>query len=350
MATEVSDDFDLRKTHMEKILPFFDMPDVTEIMVNSFDSVFIKRKGVMEKTDVVFDNEYKIVTILKIVASSDGQTCDENTPEVNARLWDGSRFCGLLYPWSSKGTNFTIRLFPDKRITPDDLVAFGSITPDMLTYLKLAVKVYRNILISGSTDSGKTTLLNALATFVDPVDRFITVEDTQEIQVDLPNWLSHVAMDIKHSKSGIIVKSLADLIRTTLRENPTRICVGEIRDADAALAFMRALNTGHNGCFSTLHANDPIDAIARMAELLGEAGKPLEFAMKQVTSNLHVIIQAQEIKGVGKRVVQIMETSRGGSHQVMFDYSYQDKKHIHGEVAFKDSAIYKEAAILGFIN
>ena len=342
--------WELVKEYLIPIMPYFDMDGVTEIMVNSFDSVYVKISGEMKKVDEIFQDERTVSTIIHQIAVATDQSCNEiDSPEVNARLWDGSRFCGMLFPWSSKGCNFTIRIFPKNKLTTDDLLNYGSISPDMLNYLKLAVGLYKNILISGSTDSGKTTFLNILATYVSPADRFITVEDTQEIQVDLPNWVAHVAVDKRRSKNDLIVKSLADLIRTTLRENPTRICVGEIRDSDSALAFMRALNTGHNGCFSSLHANDPMDAIDRMTDLLGEAGKQVEFARKQVISNLQIIVQAQEIRGVGKRIVQIMEVSRSDKHEVIFDYDYVNNKHIDGSVNFHDSLVYHEAIKFGMI-
>jgi len=342
--------WELVKEYLSPVMPYFEMHGVTEIMVNSFDSVYIKIFGEMKKVDECFTDERIVSTIIHQIAVATDQSCNDiDSPEVNARLWDGSRFCGMLFPWSSRGCNFTIRIFPKNRLTAEDLIKYGSISPDMLSYLKLAVALHKNILISGSTDSGKTTFLNILASYISDDDRLVTVEDTQEIQISLPNWVAHVAIDKRRSKNDIIVKSLADLIRTSLRENPTRICVGEIRDADSALAFMRALNTGHKGCFSSLHANDPMDAIERMTDLLGEAGKQVEFAKKQVVANLQLIIQAQEIRGVGKRIVQIIEISRTDNHQVIFDYDYVNNKHIDGTTCFHDSTVYQEAIKFGVI-
>lgn len=346
----MSKQWGLSKDYLEPILPFLNDPDVTEIMVNKFDSIYIKKKGSMQKVEASFKSEAEVSQAIKQIAVATGQVADDvEHPEVNARLWNKARFCGCLYPWSAHGSNMTIRLFPERVLTGADLVEFGSLTQTMLDFIKLAVSTHVNILVSGSTDSGKTTLLNILTSFIDPKERLITVEDVSEIQSELPNWISHIAIDRTSKSTGKIVKSLADLIRLTLRENPSRLVVGEIRDSDSVLAFMRALGTGHKGGMATIHANDPEDAIYRMVDLLEEGGKGYEPAKRQAWSNLELVIQAEEVYGSGKRVVAVTEVSRNGNYNTLFEYDYVHNKHVINQDSIEQSSIYKRAKKYGYL-
>lgn len=340
----------LVKKYLEPVIEYLEAGDVTEIMVNGPDKIFVKRLGVTSPimVDASFGDENTVVTTIKQIAVASGQVCDnQNYPELNAKLWDGSRFCGVLYPWSEPNSTMTIRVFPKEKLTADKLIGFGSVTAEMMEYLRKAVKLHRNILMSGSTDSGKTTFLNILASYIEDTDRLITIEDTQEIQVDIPNWVRHVSIEKKHKDDGRIVKTLADLIRISLRENPDRICVGEIRDSDSAISFMRALNTGHNGCLSSVHANSPGDAINRLSDLLREGGTPFEFAKVQICSNLQIIVQAEEIKGVGKRIVEIAEISRNGEAKPIYSYDYLDGKHKLNDENYASSTVLRDAEKYG---
>lgn len=337
----------LVKHYLKPIMHFLDDPSITEIMVNNFNTIFIKRRGEMLKTDVSFSDERSIIVAIRQVGVAIGEDVDEDKhPIVDARLWDGSRFCGVLSPWARNGSNFTIRVFPKKALTISDLLDYESLTQEMVDYLRLAVLSDSNILISGSTDSGKTTLLNALTGFIPERDRVILVEDTPEIRTELPNLISLVVYE-RPNESGYEKLDLAKMIKTTLRMNGSRVIVGEIRDAMAALSFMRTLNIGSNGCMASIHANDPYDAVERLTDLLGEQGKPVEYAHRQVCSNLHVIVQAAEVKGVGRKIVEIAEVSRGGETTTLFRYDYRSKEHVVMDENLANSAIREMAYGLG---
>lgn len=342
---EAVEKWDLVKEYMKPIMAYLDRDDITEISVNRFDVIYIKhRDGTTEKLDTHFKDESTVATIITqvgIAINVNVNTMEE--PEVNARLWNGGRFAGSLYPWSARGSSFSIRIVPKKPITINDILDYRSMTKEMVDFMSMAIKLRRNIMVSGSTDSGKTSLLNALSVYIDPTDRVISIEDTSEIVLKLDNYISHIAVN-KKNKDGKLIKSLSDLIRLSLRENPDRVFVGEIRDVDSAVSFIRALNTGHNGCMSTTHANSPEDTIDRLTDLLAEGGSSHEFARSLIFSNLHIIVQAVSIKGVGKRVVKISEINPNGTIKDIFDYDYLDDKHVFIHENYEDSFLVNEAS------
>ncbi len=338
----------LPRNYLSPIMHLFDDPEITEIMVNNFETVFVKKRGKMVAQKSTFKDEHQVETAIRQVGVAIGETLSDDKPILEARLWDGSRFCGVMKPYSSRGSGFTIRLFPKTALTTDDLISYGSVTQPMLDYLRLAVLTSSNILIAGSTDSGKTTLLNALTDFIPPEERVILVEDTAEIRADLPNVVSLVVFDRpKNAKYKPV--DLAQMIKTTLRMNPSRVIVGEIRDSIAALSFMRTLNIGSNGCMASIHANDPRDAIARITDLLVEQGIPTESAERQVCANLHVIVQAEEIPNVGRKIVSIAEVSREGGVKTLYQYDYRKQSHFVEEEALSDSSVRTVAFNRGLI-
>jgi pilus assembly protein CpaF len=329
--------------YLKPILPFFNDPSITEIMVNGCKPVFIKQHGRMVETDVKFPSERDIQTAVIQVGVAIGEEVTEHRhPIVDARLWDGSRFNGILSPWASDGSSITIRVFPEVALSIDDLLEGKSFSRDMLDYLRLAVLTSANLLVSGSTDSGKTTLLNALTAFIPDSDRVVLVEDTKEIRAQLPNMVSLVVFE-RPSDPNYEPVDLAKMIKTTLRMNASRVIVGEVRDSLAALAFMRSLNLGSNGCMASIHANDPFDAIERLVDLLGEQGKPVEYARRMVCSNLHVIVQAKEIPGVGRKIVEIAEVTREGETISLFYYDYREHRHVVNEDAVNNSFVKRLA-------
>lgn len=315
--------------YMEPISQLLDQSDVTEIMVNKFDEIFVEKKGVFEKTECAFADEHSVEQLIKQIASHSGGTeaSANRDPIVNARLKDGSRFCGVLHPFSPRGSSFSIRKFPEEVINIDDLINFGSMTQEMADYLKSLLAQRLNVIVSGSTGSGKTTLVNALGSFVDPNDRVLTVEDTEELNfTHVKNWLPLVSINKKMEEGGQEV-DLSYLITTTLRLNPDRIFVGEIRESLAAVAFIRAINTGHDGCVTTIHANSPQDAMYRLIGEIAASGVPMEFAEQQVWRNVHVVVQAKKIPGHGRKVTSIALIKDGVASDV-YRYDLEKRSHV----------------------
>ncbi len=339
----------LVKHYLEPIVPYLDDPDVTEVMINNYETVFIKKKGRIYPTETRFESARIVDTAIIQVGVAIGEdVSDDKHPILDAQLWDGSRFCGVLSPWSGYGSCITIRVFRKQSITIDDLLNFKSLNSEMLTYLEMAVKSSANILISGAVDSGKTTLLNTLTSYIPKHERLIVVEDTPEIVVNLDNKISLVVFERPTSKDYEKI-NLAKMIKTTLRMNPSRVIVGEIRDSEASLSFMRTLNIGTQGCMASIHANDPIDAIERMTDLLGERGIPVDYARKQVCSNLHVIVQAAQVKDE-RKIIEIAEVIGNGQLRTLFEYDFRERKHIKYDEAVDESKVKKSAYNHGLIN
>lgn len=315
--------------YMEPIQSLLNRTDVTEVMVNRFDEIFVESKGVFQEVDCAFKDEHAVEQLIKQIASHSGGTeaSANRDPIVNARLKDGSRFCGVLYPWSPRGSSFSIRKFPDEVIGIDDLIRFGSMTDEMAGYLKSLMSERVNIIVSGSTSSGKTTLVNVLGSFVDPNDRVLTVEDTEELNfTHVKNWLPLVSIN-KKMDEGAQEVDLSFLITTTLRLNPDRIFVGEIRESLAAVAFIRAINTGHDGCVTTIHANSPQDAMYRLIGEIAASGVPMEFAEQQVWRNVHVVVQAKKIPGHGRKVTSIAVVKDGVISDI-YAYDVAARSHV----------------------
>lgn len=328
--------------YMEPIVALLEEKDISEVMVNNYEEIFIERKGVFEKVDKVFPSEHDVAQLIKQVASLSGSTeaSENRDPVVNARLPDGSRFCGILAPWSPRGSSFSIRKFPDEILTIEELKGFGSMTGEMTAYLRKIMTARLNIIVSGSTSSGKTTLLNALGGYVDPEERVISVEDTEEINFKhVKNWLPLVSHNRKMDEGAQEV-SLSFFITTALRLNPDRIFVGEVRESSAATAFIRAINTGHDGCVTTIHANGPEDAMHRLVGEVLATGVPLSYAEQQVWRNIHVVVQAKKIPGVGRKVTSISEIV--GSEVIeMFAYDTAQQKHVRYDDNLKKSCLKK---------
>lgn len=322
----VSSSWDLVHEYLKPIAHLFEMEGVSEIMVNGAGAVFIERRGEKQRVPATFPSEAHLATTIQQIANATGQACDkQHHPVVDARLEDGSRVCGVLSSVSPKGHTLTIRLFPKRRLQAQDLLSMGSLNQDMLDFLQAAVEAKRNILLSGSTGSGKTTFLNMLTGFIPETERIITVEDTEEIVVDVPNRVSLIAPNARREAQTHPL-TLGFLIRTTLRMNPDRIVVGEIRDAEAAGAFLQAINTGHNGCASTIHANHPEDALIRLQNLLGSVGLPIEFVASQVRGNIHLVIQLAKVPGRGRIVVAMAEMEDG---RLRPRWTYDPHTHSH---------------------
>jgi len=329
----------LVKYYMTPIESLFDIEGVTEISVNRFDEIYIERFDKREKADAKFEDEEAVATLINQVGVALRQPVDKNThPVLDARLADGTRVCGVLYPISTRGSCISFRLFPKKRITGDYLVERQTLTEDMLEFLRLSVICRSNMLISGSTGSGKTTLLNILSGFIPEEERILTVEDTKELQVFTKNLVSLEAPTRRKQDDSQVV-DLAFLIKTSLRKNPDRIIVGEIRDAKAATAFLHAINTGHSAC-STIHANNPDDSLLRIQTLVaGEGTLPFDVVKSQVRSNLDIIVHVELTPHQGRRVTSISEIANGATKE-LWAWSYREAHHI---TKSKESEIYRKA-------
>ncbi|MBL0319170.1 MAG: CpaF family protein [Alphaproteobacteria bacterium] len=294
------------------VQPFLDMEGVTEICINRFDDIFIERHGRMVKVEAHFSDEFQLVNLVMQISHALNQPCSaDHHPILDARLPDGSRVCAVLYPTSTKGTSLTIRVAPKQRFTPAMLVANQMLTQDMLALLTQAIEDKANIVISGGTGSGKTTILSVLSQLIPIEDRVITVEDTHELHLLAPNSI-HLEAPKRQVKGDHQHVDMAQLIKTTLRMKPDRILVGEIRDAQAAMAFLQAINTGHRGTCTTLHANNPEDAINRLQTLIATYQNfSFETIRQLVMGNLDLLIHVEHIRGVGRKMTHLTRCLEG---------------------------------------
>lgn len=280
-------------------------PAISEIMVNGAERIFVEREGRLYLTDRRFVNEQRLRDVIQRIASSVNRVVNEANPIVDARLEDGSRVNIVLPPVALDGPMVTIRKFPEERITMEKLIAMDSVTEEAAEFLKGLVRAGYNIFISGGTGAGKTTFLNALSDYIPEGERIVTIEDSAELQIqNIPNL---VRLEMRNANvEGDHAVTIRDLIKTSLRMRPSRIIVGEVRDA-ASIDMLQSLNTGHNG-MSTGHANSPADMLSRLETmvLLGEE-IPLVAVRKQIASAIDLIIQLGRLRDKSRRVLSIVE-------------------------------------------
>lgn len=274
---------------------------ITEIMVNRFDEIYLERRGRLERHHTTFTSNRAVLGVIERIVAPLGRRIDEASPMVDARLKDGSRVNAIIPPLAIKGPSVTIRKFSQKALTADDLVSFGSMSEAMATFLSVCVLHRKNMIISGGTGSGKTTLLNVLSNFIPQHERVITIEDAAELKLEHPNLVSLEARPQNAEGRGQI--SIRDLVKNALRMRPDRIVVGECRGGEA-LDMLQAMNTGHEGSLTTLHANSPRDALARLETLILMAGMdlPITAIREQIASAVDIIIQQGRLTD-GQRVV-----------------------------------------------
>lgn len=279
---------------------------VTEIMVNAKDEIFIEQKGKIIKSDLEFTSNKAILDVIERIVTPLGRRIDESSPMVDARLKDGSRVNAIIPPLAIKGPTITIRKFPGKRILIGDLVDYSSLNDDMADFLQLCVKAKKNIIISGGTGSGKTTLLNVLASFIPNGERVITIEDAAELKLDHDHLISLEARPGNNEGKGSV--HIRDLVKNSLRMRPDRIVIGECRGAEA-LDMLQAMNTGHEGSLTTLHANTPRDAVARLETMIMMAGMdlPLNAIREQIASAVDVLIQQSRFSCGARKITYITE-------------------------------------------
>jgi pilus assembly protein CpaF len=283
------------------IEPFLADPTVTEVMVNGTAHIYIERSGVIEQSQARFISEEHLRRVIDRIVTQVGRRVDEASPMVDARLLDGSRVNAIVPPLSLDGSILTIRKFAKDPFQADDLVAMGTMTPQVMSVLMAAVAGGLNILVSGGTGTGKTTLLNVLSSFVPHDERIVTIEDAVELQLRQDHVIRLEARPANIEGHGEV--AIRDLVRNSLRMRPDRIIVGEVRGAEA-LDMLQAMNTGHDGSLSTVHANAPRDALSRVETMVLMAGfdLPSRAIREQIASALNLVVHIERLRD-GRRIV-----------------------------------------------
>jgi pilus assembly protein CpaF len=275
-------------------------------MINGPKQVYVERRGKLELNDVTFRDDAHLMNICTKIVTRIGRRIDESRPLVDARLPDGSRVNIIIPPLAIDGASVSIRKFSKKTITLDTMATSGSISPAMATMLKIAARCRLNILISGGTGSGKTTLLNALSRMIDSAERTVTIEDAAELQLQQPHVVRLETRTANLEGTGEI--NMRDLLKNALRMRPDRIIIGECR-GEEALDMLQAMNTGHDGSMSTIHANNPREALTRLENMIGMSGisLPSKAMRTQIASAVHLICQVNRMRDGFRRVTQLTE-------------------------------------------
>ncbi|MAT44826.1 MAG: type II secretion system protein E [Anaerolineaceae bacterium] len=288
--------------------PLLEDESVTEIMVNGPKSVYIEKKGRLTKTGIQFDNDEAVIRVIEKIIMPLGRRIDADSPTVDARLPDGSRVNAVIPPVAIDGPSITIRKFQKGRLTIEQLIDYESITSSMAELLQACVISKLNLVVSGGTGSGKTTLLNVLSGFIPSNERIVTIEDAAELKLQQDHV---VRLETKPANvEGKYSVTIRDLVRNSLRMRPDRIVVGEVRGGEA-LDMLQAMNTGHDGSLTTLHANTPRDALSRLETMCLMAGMdmPLSVIREQIASAVDVIVQQSRLKDGSRKVTSITEVS-----------------------------------------
>jgi pilus assembly protein CpaF len=281
---------------------------VTEVMVNRHDQIFVERAGRLAPHATTFTSDRAVMGVIERIVAPLGRRIDESSPMVDARLKDGSRVNAIIPPLAIKGPALTIRKFATRKLAATDLAAHGCISPAMVTFLEVCVRHRKNIIVSGGTGSGKTTFLNVLSNFIPDGERIVTIEDAAELRLDHSHLVSLEARPSNVEGRGAI--SIRDLVKNSLRMRPDRIVVGECRSGEA-LDMLQAMNTGHEGSLTTLHANTPRDALARLETLVLMAGMdlPLAAIREQIASAVDIIVQQTRFACGSRKVTSITEVA-----------------------------------------
>lgn len=311
-------------------------PEITEVMVNGAANVYVEQEGKIVKTSVKFDSDDHVLRVIERIVLPLGLRIDRDHPTVDARLPDGSRVNAVIPPVAIDGPSITIRKFSHEKLTVEQLLAFNSLTPQMADFLKACVVSRLNILISGGTGSGKTTLLNVLSGFIPGSERIVTIEDAAELRLHQDHV---VRMESRPPNvEGLGNVSIRDLVRNALRMRPDRIVVGECRGGEA-LDMLQAMNTGHDGSLTTLHANTPRDALSRLETMTLMSGieLPVKVIREQIASAVDLIVQQSRVRDGSRKVTQVSEVvGMEGDTVVMTDlFKYEqtvdDQGKLHGE-------------------
>jgi len=281
---------------------------VSEIMVNRYDEIYVERSGQLQRHPMTFTGDRAVMGVIERIVAPLGRRIDESSPMVDARLKDGSRVNAIIPPLALKGPCLTIRKFARHKLSADDLVRFNAISPQMASFLETCVVARKNMVVSGGTGSGKTTLLNILSNFIPGGERVVTVEDAAELKLSHAHLISLESRPANVEGKGAVL--IRDLVKNTLRMRPDRIVVGECRGAEA-LDMLQAMNTGHEGSLTTLHANTPRDGLARLETMVLMAGMdlPLTAIREQIASAVHIVVQQTRFACGSRKVTSITEIS-----------------------------------------
>ncbi|MFY9246285.1 MAG: CpaF family protein [Roseicyclus sp.] len=295
-------------TGLGPLEPLLKDPDVNDILVNGPNRVFVERAGKLSLTDVRFKDERHLLRIIDKIVSAVGRRVDESNPYVDARLKDGSRFNAMVPPVAVDGSLVSIRKFKKEKLGIDDLVRFGAFSEEMAAYLQAAVATRLNVIVSGGTGSGKTTTLNALSSFIDNKERVLTIEDTAELQLQQVHVGRMESRPPNVEGKGAVTQR--DCLRNALRMRPDRIIVGETR-GEEVIDMLQAMNTGHDGSMTTIHANNARDAVSRLENMVAMAGIeiPLKAVRAQISSAVNLIVQASRLQDGSRRMVSITEVT-----------------------------------------
>lgn len=299
---------------------------ITEIMVNSYDEIYVEKSGRLEPHHTTFTSDRAVLGVIERIVAPIGRRIDESSPMVDARLKDGSRVNAIIPPLALKGPTLTIRKFSKRRLTTEDLINYGSVSKTMAEFMRICVVHRRSMIISGGTGSGKTTLLNVLSNFIPERERIITIEDAAELRLNQPNLVNLESRPANAEGRGQV--AIRDLVKNALRMRPDRIVVGECRGGEA-LDMLQAMNTGHEGSLTTLHANNARDALARLETLILMAGMdlPLTAIREQIASAVDVIIQQARLPDGQRVVTSIVEVAgmESGKIQLQEIFRFEQK-------------------------
>ncbi len=285
------------------------MPEISEIMVNGHDRIYVEYKGKLHRTDLAFADNNQVIAAIERIVSPLGRRIDESSPMVDARLKDGSRVNAIIPPLALGGPSITIRKFSKTPLQVKDLIRFGSISQQIADFLDICVKLRKNIVISGGTGSGKTTLLNILSGFLPDTERILTIEDAAELQLRQEHVVRLEARPANIEGKGEV--TIRDLVKNALRMRPDRIVIGECRGGEA-LDMLQAMNTGHDGSLTTIHANSPRDCLSRLETLVLMAGfdLPLRAIREQIASAITIIVQITREKDGSRKVIRVSEITK----------------------------------------
>src|SRR5580700_5792533 len=311
--------------------PLLQDPTISDILVNTSRQVYVERRGLLELTNVAFRDDQHLLRIIDKIVSQVGRRVDESSPMVDARLSDGSRVNAIIPPLAVDGPLLSIRRFSTDKLMPADLVDRKALTPGMMELLEAAVKAKMNIIIAGGTGAGKTTLLNALSAFINGKERIVTIEDAAELQLKQPHVARLETRPANLEGNGAVRQR--ELLVNSLRMRPDRIVVGEVR-GEEALDMLQAMNTGHDGSLTTVHANSPRDAISRLEVMvsLANANMQLVSIRQQIASAVHVLVQASRMSDGTRRVVSLTEvTGMEGEVVTLQDLFVFEKRGVSAE-------------------
>jgi pilus assembly protein CpaF len=321
------------------IQPLMEDDAVTEVMVNRFDRVYAERKGRCERTGICFDDDDHVRRVIDRIVIPLGRRLDGDNPLVDARLPDGSRVNASIPPVAIDGCNLTIRKFPSTRLKMDDLVRFGTITQPIAEFLRACVVSRMNIVVAGGTGSGKTTLLNVLSGYIPGHERIVTIEDAAELKLAQEQVVRLESKKPNPDGSGGV--TIRDLVRNALRMRPERIVVGECRGGET-LDMLQAMNTGHDGSLTTLHANTPRDTVSRIETmaLMGGIDFPVRVVREQMASAIQLIVQQQRMRDGSRKVISVTELAGMEGDRIIMQELFR----------FAEQGIDKEGKVIGALR